>query len=120
MRAHGVSPSWKVRMMLASGMKSKVGGTRYVTKMDVPSTPAMGNLSRPSAYPASSPQKSEMAVDAQAMKKVFQSHCGNVVLAIRSRKCSSVGASVQKGVLVAARHERYSSASGRMAVISIQ
>src|SRR5512132_2601789 len=32
MSAHGVSPSWKVRMILASGMKSSVGGTRYVTK----------------------------------------------------------------------------------------
>jgi hypothetical protein len=27
-RAHGVSPSWKARMMFASGMKSRVGGTR--------------------------------------------------------------------------------------------
>ncbi len=54
------------------------------------------------------------------MKNVFHSHFGNVVLAIRSRKCSSVGASVQNGVLLAARQERYSSASGRIEVISIQ
>ena len=40
------------------------------------------------------------------MKNVFHSHCGNVVFAIRSRKCSSVGASVQNGVLLAARQER--------------
>src|SRR5262245_3602636 len=106
MSAHGVSPNWNVRMMLASGMNSKVGGTRYVTKMLVPRVPAMGNLRRPSAYPARSPQKSEMIVDAHAMKKVFQSQCGKLVLAIRSRKCSSVGWSVQKGALLAARQER--------------
>src|SRR5213592_186495 len=118
--AHGVSPSRKVRMMFASGMKRRVGGTRYVTKIEVPTVPAMGKRSRASAYPARSPQKSEIAVEATAMKKVFHNHCGKVVLAIRSWKCSSVGCRVQKGVLVAARHERYSSASGRMAVISIQ
>ena len=28
MSAHGVLPSWKFRMMSASGMKSRVGGTR--------------------------------------------------------------------------------------------
>jgi hypothetical protein len=61
-----------------------------------------------------------MTVDTQAMKNVFHSHFGNVVLAMRSRKCSSVGCSVQNGVLLAARHERYSSASGRIDVISIQ
>src|SRR5205823_1885897 len=118
--AHGVSPTWKVRMMFASGMKRSVGGTRYVTKIDVPRVPAMGNRSRASAYPARSPQKSEIAVEVTAMNRVFHSQCGKVVFAIRSRKCSSVGCRVQKGVLVAARHERYSSASGRMAVISIQ
>src|ERR687888_494540 len=78
--AHGVLPSWKLRMMSASGMKSRVGGTRYVTKIDVPSMPAIGNFRRASAYPASSPQKSEMSVEATAMKNVFQSHVGNVVL----------------------------------------
>ncbi len=54
------------------------------------------------------------------MKNVFQSQIGNVVFAMRSRKCSSVGASVQNGVLVAARQERYSSASGRIDVMNIQ
>ena len=54
------------------------------------------------------------------MKKVFQSQMGKVVFAIRSRKCSRVGWSVQKGALLTARQERYSSASGRMAVMSIQ
>src|SRR5262245_2140914 len=39
--AHGVLPSWKLRMMSARGMKSSVGGTRYVTKMEVPSVPAI-------------------------------------------------------------------------------
>ncbi len=107
-------------MMLASGMKSSVGGTRYVTKIEVPSVPAIGNFRRASAYPASRPQKSEIAVDTTAMKNVFQSQIGNVVFAIRSRKCSNVGCSVQNGVLVTARHERYSSTSGRMAVTSIQ
>src|SRR5436309_15448446 len=104
--AHGVSPSRKVRMMFASGMKRRVGGTRYVTKIEVPTVPAMGKRSRASAYPARSPQKSEIAVEATAMKKVFHNHCGKVVLAIRSWKCSSVGCRVQKGVLLAARHER--------------
>jgi hypothetical protein len=61
-----------------------------------------------------------MPVDATAMKKVFQSHRGKVVFAIRSRKCSSVGCSVQNGALLTARHERYSSSSGRIAVMSIQ
>ena len=40
------------------------------------------------------------------MKNVFHSHLGNVVFASRSRKCSSVGASVQNGVLLTARHDR--------------
>src|SRR5436190_11612837 len=104
--AHGVSPSWKVRMMFASGMKRRVGGTRYVTKIEVPSAPAIGNRSRASAYPARSPQKSEIAVETTAMKQVFQSHRGKVVFAIRSWKCSNVGCRVQKGALFAARHER--------------
>src|SRR5262245_59178153 len=107
-------------MMFASGMNKSVGGTRYVTKMLVPSVPAIGNLRRPSAYPARSPQNSEISVDAQAMKNVFHNQCGNVVLAIRSRKCSRVGWSVQNGVLLAARQERYSSASGRIDVMNIQ
>src|SRR5437867_3257449 len=89
--AHGVLPSWKFRMMSASGMNRSVGGTRYVTKIDVPSVPARGNFRRASAYPARSPQKSEMTVDTTAMKNVFQSQVGNVVFAIRSWKCSSVG-----------------------------
>src|SRR4030095_8148316 len=42
--AQGVLPSWKSRMMSASGMNSNVGGTRYVTKIDVPRVPAIGNL----------------------------------------------------------------------------
>src|SRR5215831_3443803 len=120
MSAHGESPSWKERMVLASGMKSNVGGTRYVTKMLVPSVPARGNLSRPSAYPARRPQKSEIPVEMHAMKKVFQSQWGNVVFAIRSRKCSRVGWSVQNGSLLTARQERYSSESGRMDVMNIQ
>src|SRR5262245_4314736 len=120
MRAHGVLPSWKVRMMSARGMKSRVGGTRHVTKMEVPSTPAIGKRRRPRAYPARRPQNREMLVEMVEMKKVFHSHWGNVVLAIRSRKCSRVGCSVQKGVLLTARQERYSSASGRMEVTSIQ
>src|SRR3989442_13034228 len=61
-----------------------------------------------------------MPVEMTAMKNVFQSQCGNVVFSKRSRKCSSVGLSVQNGALFTARHERYSSASGRMAVMSIQ
>src|SRR2546429_1893772 len=87
--AHGVSPTWKVRMMFASGMKRSVGGTRYVTKIDVPRVPAMGNRSRASAYPARSPQKSEIAVEVTAMNRVFHSQCGKVVFALRSRKGSS-------------------------------
>src|SRR6266446_4678568 len=118
--AHGVLPSWKLRMMSASGMKSSVGGTRYVTKIDVPSVPAIGNFRRASAYPARSPQKSEMSVDTTAMKNVFQSQTGNVVFAIRSWKCSSVGWRVQNGALLTARHDRYSSESGRIAVTNIQ
>src|SRR2546428_6234591 len=120
MGAHGVWPSWKLRMISASGMNSSVGGTRYVTKIDVPIVPAIGNLSRARAYPASRPQNSEITVDTQAMKNVFHSQCGKVVFSSRSRKWSSVGCSVQNGVLVTARHERYSSASGRIAVTNIQ
>src|SRR5207245_2018509 len=74
--AHGVSPTWKVRMMFASGMKRSVGGTRYVTKIDVPRVPAMGNRSRASAYPARSPQKSEIGVEVTPMNRVFHSQCG--------------------------------------------
>src|SRR5438552_8189933 len=81
--AHGVLPSWKSRMMSASGMNSSVGGTRYVTKIEVPIAPAIGNLRRASAYPASSPQNSEMPVERTAMKNVFQSQCGNVVFSKR-------------------------------------
>src|SRR2546430_7655150 len=55
--AHGVSPTWKVRMMFASGMKRSVGGTPDLPKIGVPRVPAMGNRSRASAYPARSPQK---------------------------------------------------------------
>src|SRR5437773_749132 len=106
MSAHGVLPRWNSRMMLASGMKSSVGGTRYVTKIAVPRVPAIGNLSRPRAKPARRPQKSEMPVEAQAMKNVFQSQCGKVVFAIRSVKCSSVGWNVQNGALLTARQER--------------
>src|SRR6266702_1918555 len=124
-RAHsssslGIVLKYPMRSHVQNGMRRSVGGTRYVTKIDVPRVPAMGNRSRASAYPARSPQKSEIAVETTAMNRVFHSQCGKVVFAIRSRKCSSVGCRVQKGVLVAARHERYSSASGRMAVISIQ
>ena len=61
-----------------------------------------------------------MTVETTAMKNVFHSHWGNVVLASRSRKWSRVGASVQNGALLTARHDRYSSASGRMAVMNIQ
>src|SRR5213594_4158338 len=85
--AHGVLPSWKSRMMSASGMNRSVGGTRYVTKIDVPSAPAIGNLSRAKAYPARSPHASEIPVEITAMKNVFQSHRGKVVFSIRSRKC---------------------------------
>src|SRR5438045_8709688 len=76
--AHGVFPSWKLRMMSASGMKSSVGGTRYVTKIEVPSGPASGHFRRASAYPASRRQKSEMIVVTTAMKNVFDSQLGNV------------------------------------------
>src|SRR5712671_4877276 len=65
--AQGVFPSWKSRMMSASGMNRSVGGTRYVTKIDVPSAPAIGNRSRANAYPASSPHASEIPVEAAAM-----------------------------------------------------
>ncbi len=61
-----------------------------------------------------------MIVDTMAMKNVFHSQCGKVVRARRSLKWSSVGASVQKGVLLTFRHDRYSSASGRMDVMNIQ
>ena len=47
-----------------------------------------------------------MSVEITAMKNVFHSQMGKVVFAIRSRKCSSVGWSVQNGVLVAARQDR--------------
>src|SRR3989454_6903313 len=104
--AHGVSPTWKVRMMFASGMKRSVGGTRYVTKIDVPRVPAMGNRSRASAYPARSPPKSEIAVEITAMNRVVHSQCGKGVFAIRSRNSSGVGSRGQKGGLGAGRHER--------------
>src|SRR5262245_16315699 len=109
MSAHGVLPSLKFRIMSASGMKRSVGGTRYVTKIDVPSVPAIGNRSRARAYPARSPHASEIAVEAVAMKNVFHSHRTNIVRASRSRTWSSVGLNVQSGVLVAARQDRYSS-----------
>src|SRR2546425_8039580 len=64
--AHGVSPTWKVRMMFASGMKRSVGGTRDVTKIDVPRVPAMGNRSRASACPDRSPPQSAIAMEATA------------------------------------------------------
>src|SRR2546421_12708372 len=34
MSAHGVLPSWELRMMCARGMKKSVGGTRYGTEID--------------------------------------------------------------------------------------
>ena len=40
------------------------------------------------------------------MKNVFHSQIGNVVFAMRSRKCSRVGCSVQNGALLTARQER--------------
>src|SRR5712691_5749548 len=120
MSAQGVLPSEKFRMMSASGMKRSVGGTRYVTKIAVPRVPAIGNLRRASAYPARRPQKSEIPVEMMAMKNVFQSQRGNVVRARRSVTCASVGWNVQNGALFTLRHERYSSASGRTAVMNIQ
>src|SRR5206468_10792872 len=42
MSDHGVSPSRKFRMMSARGMKRRVGGTRYVTKVHVPRVAASG------------------------------------------------------------------------------
>jgi hypothetical protein len=107
-------------MMSARGIKSKVGGTRYVTKMDVPGKPALGKLRRARAWPARSPQASEMTVDTTAMKNVFHSQRGKAVLARRSWTWAKVGCKVQKGALLTARQERYSSSSGRMAVMSIQ
>src|SRR5947207_15767731 len=89
--AQGVLPSWKVRMMAASGMDGSVGGTRYVTKMDVPSAPAIGKRSRARAYPARSPQKSEISVESTAMKRDVHRQRRNAVFAMRSRKCSSGG-----------------------------
>src|SRR2546428_10368082 len=61
--AHGVSPTWKVRMMFASGMKRSVGGTRYVTKIDVPRVAALGDRSPGSAYPARGPQQTRVAAE---------------------------------------------------------
>jgi len=61
-----------------------------------------------------------MPVETTAMKKVFHSQRGKVVLASRSWKWAMVGWSVQKGVLLVARQERYNSSSGRKAVTAIQ
>ena len=63
----------------------------------VPSVPANGNLSRDSAYPASSPQNSEITVAAIEMIIVFSIQVLNKVSLSRSLMCSRVGCMVQNG-----------------------
>src|SRR5438046_5774320 len=71
--AQGVLPSWKFRMMSASGMNRRVGGTRYVTKMDVTSAPAIGKRSRARAHPARRPKKSAIRHEAAEMTEALTS-----------------------------------------------
>src|SRR5262249_4971902 len=74
MTAHGVWPSPNVFTTSPSGMKSRVGGTRYVMKIMVPSGAAHRNCRRASAEPAGSPHKRESAVDTVAMDNVVIGH----------------------------------------------
>src|SRR2546429_8419243 len=67
--AHGVSPTWKVRMMFASGMKRSVGGTRDGTEIEGPRGAGMGDRKRGGAEPARSPEEREVAGGGTAENK---------------------------------------------------
>ncbi len=66
-------------------------------KIIVPRLPANGNFNRDSAYPASRPQNSEIAVAASEMIIVFSIQVLNSVSVSRSLMCTKVGFQVQNG-----------------------
>jgi len=85
-------------MISDNGINSSVCGTRYVMKIALPRDPANRKFRRDKAYPAKTPQISEMMVDAEAINMVFHSQVVNTVSLKRNLTWVRVGSQVQNGV----------------------
>src|ERR671937_123905 len=78
--AHQESNNPSVPTIRASGRNNTIGGTRYVTKIAVPSVCAAGSRKRASAYPAGTAATSVIGRTHAMSRTVFRSDRGNSVL----------------------------------------